>query len=253
MIDLDGTIYKGGKLIPGAKEFISELQRREIPFVFLTNNSASSRSYYLNKLTGMGLDVSMDNVMTSTLATIMYMLRSYPGAKVLPLGTPDLIDEIRASGMNISEDDADVVLLAFDKTITYDKINLAYHRLMDGAILVATHPDDLCPTEDGYDVDIGPFIRMFESLTGKQATVIGKPNPLMIEMASASMGVDRNELIMVGDRMYTDIRMAVDSGIGSILVLSGETSRDDLSASPITPTYVVDSVADIPDMLDSIR
>lgn len=252
MIDLDGTIYKGGNPIPGAKEFIETLQEKKIPFVFLTNNSSSSREHYLNKLTSMGFKISLDNVLTSTTATVMYIQKFHPNAKVFPLGTPEFVKEVVDHGIPISENDPDIVLLAFDKTITYDKINLAYHHLMKGCELIATHPDDLCPTENGYDVDIGPFIRMFESLTGRKATVIGKPNPLMIEMAASAMDARHKEMIMVGDRLYTDMRMAADAGIGSILVLSGETSEEDLLASPLRPTFVLPSVASIPNVLDEM-
>ena len=111
--------------------------------------------------------------------------------------------------------------------------------------IIATHPDDLCPTEDGYDVDIGPFIMMFEYLTKKKATVIGKPNRLLLDLASSQMNIRADEIAMVGDRLYTDMRMAWENGIPSILVLTGETTLDDLKDSDIKPTYVLDSVADI--------
>ena len=114
-----------------------------------------------------------------------------------------------------------------------------------GAEYIATHPDDVCPTEDGYDVDIGPFIRLFESLTGNKATVVGKPNRLMLDMAALEMGVEPDRVVMVGDRLSTDIRMAVDANIASILVLSGETDEALLKASGIRPTFVKGSVADI--------
>ena len=245
MIDLDGTIYKGGVPVPGAMEFVSELKSRSIPFVFLTNNSSHSRRYYLNKLRSMGLDVSMDNIMTSTLATVRYILADHPRKTVYPLGTDEFVEEVVEAGIKISNESPDIVLLAFDRSVTYEKINNAYRFLRDGALFIATHPDDLCPTEDGYDIDIGPFIRMFEQMTGRTATVIGKPNVAMVDMAAAHMNVRRNGLCMVGDRLYTDMRMASDAGISSILVLSGETTRADLGMSAVRPTEVCDSVANI--------
>lgn len=124
-------------------------------------------------------------------------------------------------------------------------MNNGYHCLRAGAELIATHPDDVCPTETGYDVDIGPFIRMYESLTGTGATVIGKPNRLMLDMAALDMDVPPESVIMVGDRLTTDIRMASDAGIRSILVLSGETDLTLLGQSSVKPTFVKDSVADI--------
>lgn len=249
MIDLDGTIYKGGRLIDGAEEFIRTLKQKDIPFVFLTNNSSHSRSHYLEKLRSLGLDVGMENILSSTTATIRYLKERFPGRKVFPLGTEEFVRELEDEGIAISEKEPDIVLLAFDRTITYGKINKAYRFLMDGALFVATHPDDLCPTEDGYDVDIGPFIRFFEQMTGTEATVIGKPNPSMVEMAALAMGLDPDGLAMVGDRLYTDMRMAADSGITSILVLSGEARAEDLEGSGIDPTFIVRDVGGIADIL----
>jgi HAD superfamily hydrolase (TIGR01457 family) len=250
MIDMDGTVYKGGDLIPGATDFIGALKSKGIPFVFLTNNSSHSRHYYYNKLVRMGFDVEMENVLTSNIATIRFVLSERPGRRVYVVGSPDVIEEVRSAGIDVVEDDPDIVYLTFDRTITYDKINKAYKALMKGAELIATHPDDVCPTETDYDIDIGPFIRMFETMCQTVATVIGKPNRLMLEMAAREMGVDPGRTVMVGDRLYTDIRMGELAGISTILVLSGETSEKDLEESDIVPTHVLDSVADISALLE---
>lgn len=250
MIDMDGTVYKGGIPIPGAVGFIESLKSHGIPFVFLTNNSAHARTHYLNKLLGMGFDVTMDNVLTSTVATARFVLSERPGSRVYPIASDDVVRDLIDAGLDIVDSDPDIVLLAFDRTITYEKINKGYRFIMDGAELVATHPDDLCPTEDFYDVDIGPFIRMFEEMCDVKAVVIGKPNRLMLEMAAGEMGVDPMDTVMVGDRMYTDIQMAVSAGTQSILVLTGETTREDLETSQVMPTMVLESVADIPPLFD---
>lgn len=249
MIDMDGTIYKGGKPIPGAVDFIECLKSNNIPFVFLTNNSAHGRGFYLQKLERLGFHVGMENILTSTIATIRYILSEHKGSKVYALAVPDVLQEMRDAGIRLVDDDPDIVVLTFDTTITYEKINKAYHFLMRGAKLVATHPDDLCPTEDFYDIDIGPFIRMFEQMCQTTATVIGKPNRLMLEMAAREMSVDPYDTVMVGDRLYTDIEMAVSAGTQSILVLSGETTEDMIAPWGKTPTAIVDSVADIPPMI----
>ena len=133
-----------------------------------------------------------------------------------------------------------------------NKINKAYRFLKNGSLFVATHPDDLCPTEDGYDIDIGPFIRMFESMTGAKAEIVGKPNRRMLEMAAEKMGVRTSEVVMVGDRIYTDMRMAENAGTRSVLVLSGEATREDLEGSGLSPTAVV-GLADIPALDREIR
>jgi len=245
MIDMDGTVYRGNEVIPGAPEFIERIKAKNIPFVFLTNNSAWDRSHYYKKLTKMGFRISIDNILTSTTATITYLKNHRKGKTVYPLGTPKFVKEITDEGIPIDEKDPDIVLLAFDTTITYEKMNNAYQFLKKGKEFIATHPDDLCPTEKGYDIDIGPFIRFFETMTGKKATVIGKPNPLMVKMAAETMNVDAKGMVMVGDRIYTDMRMAADSGIRSVMVLTGEAKRSDLKGSGISPTSIVDSVDEI--------
>ena len=250
MIDMDGTVYKGGVPIPGAREFVSFLRERGIPFVFLTNNSSHGRSFYLEKLTRLGFDVNLDNILTSTIATIRYLLTERPGRTVYLVAVPAVVEELRAAGIPLTEDDPDIVVLTFDTTITYEKINKAFHFLNSGAELIATHPDDVCPTEDSYDIDIGPFIRMFEQMCQTKATVIGKPNRLMLEMAVGELGVAPEDTVMIGDRLTTDIEMAVSAGTQSILVLSGETDREMLSRWGKNPTAVVESVADIPGMVD---
>ncbi len=250
MIDMDGTVYKGGDLIPGATDFIAALRAKDIPFVFLTNNSSHSRSYYYDKLTRMGFDVTLDNVLTSNIATIRYVLSERPGKRVYVVGSPDVVKEVREAGVDVVDDDPDIVYLTFDRTITYEKINKAYKALCKGAELIATHPDDVCPTETDYDIDIGPFVRMFEQMCQTTATIIGKPNSLMLEMAALHMGVDPKGTVMVGDRLYTDMRMGELAGIATILVLSGETSRAELQESGMRPTHVLDSVADIPSLLE---
>ena len=249
MLDMDGTIYKGGDPIPGAREFVSFLRGRGIPFVFLTNNSSHSRSFYSAKLRGLGFDVTEADVLTSTTATIRFLVSERFGRSVYPVATPDVTAELEAAGLDLVGEDPDIVLLTFDRTITYDKINRAYRYVRDGAELIATHPDDVCPTEDSYDIDIGPFIRMFEQMCQTKAVVIGKPNRLMLEMAAREMGVPPEDAVMVGDRLTTDIAMAERAGTQSILVLSGETDMAMLEASGARPTAVAGSVADIPAMI----
>jgi HAD superfamily hydrolase (TIGR01457 family) len=245
MIDMDGTVYRGSKVINGAPEFIERVKRKGIPFVFLTNNSASDRKHYLNKLKSMGFDVSIDNILTSATAAFRYIAKHHGNASVYPIGTQKFTEEAKASGIHIVDRDPDIVLLAFDTTITYERINNAYHFINNGAKFIATHPDDLCPTEDGYDVDIGPFIRLLESMTGVKAIVIGKPNRLMTEMAAEEMNVPWKGMVMIGDRIYTDIKMASDNDIRSILVLTGEAKAEDLEHSDVRPTVVAASVDEI--------
>jgi HAD superfamily hydrolase (TIGR01457 family) len=249
MIDMDGTIYKGRNVIPGAKEMVDILIKEKIPFVFLTNNSSHTRDHYYKKLRSMGFKITKEHILSSTIATARFIRERRSEKKVYVVADPEVTKELNGLGVRSCDDDPDIVLLTFDRTITFDKINKAYHCIMNGAELIATHPDDLCPTEDSYDVDIGQFIHMLSYLTGTAPIIIGKPSLLMIEMAAGEMGVDKDRTIMIGDRLYTDIRMASNAGIVSVLVLSGEAKLSDLEETETRPTHVIGSVADLPDLL----
>jgi HAD superfamily hydrolase (TIGR01450 family) len=250
---MDGTLYHGERPVPGAKDFVDQLRERGIPFRFLTNNSAHPRKFYKDRLARMGFGAEEEDVLTSTVATVRYLKEKRPGQRAYIIATPEVKKEILDAGIpECREGTPDYVLLTFDTTIDYAKLNRGYHYLLAGAALVATHPDDVCPTEDSYDVDIGPFIRLFESLTGKKAETVGKPNRLMLEMAAAEMGVKPEDVVMVGDRLTTDIKMGVDAGTRTVLVLTGETDADLLARSDIKPTFAVGSVADIlPELVDT--
>lgn len=249
---MDGTLYKGENPIEGAREFVSMLKERGIPFRFLTNNSSHPCSFYADRLKRLGFDADPSDVLSSTVATARFITSERTGKKVRVLASPAVGKELSELGVNdCGEDVPDIVLLTFDTTITYDKLNRAYHEIMAGAELVATHPDDVCPTEDAYDVDIGPFIRLFETLCRTEATVIGKPSYRMLAMAALEMGVDPSDVVMVGDRLSTDIRMGELAGTRTILVMSGETDRALLESSDAKPTFIADSVARIfPEIID---
>ena len=244
-IDMDGTVYKGMVPIPGAKEFISSLKENGIPFMFVTNNSSKGRKQYYEKLKTMGFDIDIGNVLTSGTAALRFLKDERKGKKVYVIGTESYLEDVKEYGIELDDNDPDIVLLSFDRELTYEKINKGYMFIKNGAEYIATHPDDLCPTEDDYDVDIGAFIAMYSYLLHKEPLIIGKPNRLLLDMAASEMGIPADSIAMVGDRLYTDMKMAYDNGLDSILVLTGETSLDDLKDSDIRPTYVLDSVADI--------
>ena len=249
---MDGTLYKGEDPIPGAKEFVSELRRRGIPFRFLTNNSSHPCSFYADRLRRMGFEAEDSDVLSSTVATARFLKAERKGAKVHVIATPQVAAELDGLGIpHYDGADPDIVLLSFDTTIDYAKINAGYHHILKGAELVATHPDDVCPTEDSYDVDIGPFIRLYESLCGIEATVIGKPSRRMLEMAAMEMGISPSDVVMVGDRLSTDIRMGELAGTKTILVMSGETDEALFARSDSKPTFKTASVATIfPEIID---
>jgi len=249
---MDGTLYKGEDPIPGAREFVAELRKRGIPFRFLTNNSSHTCSFFADRLRRMGFGIEDRDVLSSTVATARFILKERKGAKVHVIATPDVAAELRSLGVEHYDGPRpDVVLLTYDTTIDYAKINAGYHHLLEGAELIATHPDDVCPTEDSYDVDIGPFIRLYESLAKVEPTVVGKPSRRMLEMCAAELSVEPEDIVMVGDRLSTDIRMGNLAGTRTILVMSGETDAALLAKSDVEPTFKAGSVADIfPEIID---
>lgn len=244
-IDMDGTVYKGNTPIPGAIDFIHQLKEEKIPFVFITNNSSKGRAEYFKKLKSMGFDIEMDNVLTSGTATLMFLSENRKGKTVYVVGTKSYVDDVVDYGIKIDDEDPDIVLLSFDRELTYEKINKSYAFIKGGAEFIATHPDNLCPKEDGYDVDIGAFIAMYKRVVDADPLIIGKPNRFLLDMAASAMKLDVSEIAMVGDRLSTDIKMAQDCGIDSVLVLTGEAKIDDLKGSEYKPTYIADSLAEI--------
>ena len=184
---------------------------------------------------------------SSTKATIRY-LRDQGIDSVYPLGTPAFVKELLSDGISVSED-AGCVLLAFDKTLTYEKADHAFQLIRNGAKFIATHPDLLCPTANGYSLDCGSMQAMFERASGRKATVLGKPHPEFVKLALEELNATPAEAIIVGDRIYTDMRMGIDAGIRTALVLSGETKSTD--TLPFSVDYIVPNVGHLPHALEA--
>lgn len=228
LLDLDGTFYVGGRLLPGSRPFMAALARTGRDYLFVTNNSSQHAGHYADKLARMGFPVPQVKVFTSGEATALYLQRRYPGARLYVVGTPALEEEMRRHGFELSQeipDAADVAVLGFDTTLTYQKMRRLCDLARQGLPYVATHPDFNCPVEGGYIPDIGAMIAFVRASTGRDPEVIGKPQAEMARAAMARTGLEPHQLAMVGDRLYTDIAMGKGAGILSILVLSGETSR----------------------------
>ncbi len=228
LVDQDGTVFLGEQLLPGARRFFDLLTARGREYLFLTNNSSQDAAYYVQKLGRLGLPVTPRQVMTSGDATTSYLQGRHPGARVFLLGTPTLEREVRHAGFTLvpepaSPADVDLVLLGFDKTLTYRKLELAAGLLLAGLPYYATHGDLVCPTPAGPIPDAGSMILLLQGTTGRTPTVIGKPETLLVDMACQRFGIGREQTAMVGDRLYTDMEMGRRAGIASLLVLSGET------------------------------
>lgn len=243
-LDMDGTIYMGKNLLTGALEFLRYLKESGRRYLFLTNNSSKNKISYVKKLQRLGIPADADEVMTSGEATALYLKSIKSGARIYLLGTPDLEREFSEHGFIMTADKPDYVVLGFDMTLTYTKLVEACHLIREGVPFIATHPDINCPTDErtGYIPDTGAMLRLIEASTGKQAKIIGKPYQEMINALMAKMRCQREETAMVGDRVYTDIKMAVNAGICGILVLSGETKIEDLEHAEVQPHYIFDGV-----------
>lgn len=246
MLDMDGTVFLENELLPGVNDFLATCKTHGVKVVYLTNNSSKNRISYVEKLTGLGLDVEIDEIFTSGDATIRYIQQKQKDANIFLLGNELLEQEFEAEGLSLVKEAnqaVDYVVLGFDTTLTYEKIWLACDYLRAGVPFVATHPDLNCPLKDNnYMPDTGAMIKMFEAATNVSPKIIGKPNTSLVDVISEKYNINRNNICMVGDRLYTDIKMAVDAEITSVLVLSGETKLDDLKDEAIKPTYVLENL-----------
>lgn len=249
LLDMDGTIYLGDKLIEGAKDFLNKLKEKNKKFIFLTNNSSKNSEKYVKKLEKLGINVEKDDIFTSGEATTIYLKKKKNFAKIFLLGTEDLENEFKMAGFEIVKDrneKIDFVVLGFDTTLTYEKLWIACEYISEGIEYIATHPDFNCPLEGGkFMPDAGAMIEFIKASTAKTPTVIGKPNKHIIESIKEKYNLSSSELAIVGDRLYTDIRTGLDNNITSILVMSGETNLEMLKTTEFKPDYVFDSVKEL--------
>ena len=246
-LDMDGTLYLGSKWIPGAEDFLKEIESSGRKYTFMTNNSSKGIGTYISKLASMGLDADESEFTTSAKATIWYLKREYPGASVYLMGNASLRNEFLSEGIDVSgEREPEVVVAAFDTELTYEKLFVTCDLVREGKPYIATHPDINCPTETGFIPDLGSMIELISSSAGRRPDIIiGKPNVTMMEYLINASGYSPEEICVVGDRLYTDIAFGEKNGIMSILVLSGESSYEDLLASDNHPDLVFESVKEI--------
>jgi HAD superfamily hydrolase (TIGR01457 family) len=249
LVDLDGTTYVGNSVIPGAPQFFQAVRKLGKRYLFFTNNSSESAHTYLEKLCHLGIDAQGGDVLTSGDATAMY-LASADYTKLFVLGTPSFENELKKLGFLLTPEDPDCVVLGFDKTLSYRKLEIATLLIRKGVPFIATHPDKVCPTEYGYIPDCGAMAALLSTATDVDPLVIGKPQPLMAQMALKRLHLEAKYVAIIGDRLYTDIRMGCDAGLMTVLVLSGETTPELLQqADEISPDLVVESLAALTEYL----
>lgn len=250
IFDLDGTIYLGDELLPGAAELISTLRRLDRRILFVSNNPTRGRAEYVSKLGSFGISVVPEEILSTVDTMTDWLLRHHPKATVYPIGERPLIDALTAAGIAITDDPSrvDIVIASYDRTFDYRKLQIAFDAIAvhKRARLVATNPDRFCPFPNGRgEPDAGAIIGAIEGCTGvKCERHVGKPDPFMLEGALHRLALAVNDCIMVGDRLTTDIRMANAAGMASALVLTGETTQAMLAAIPreSSPTYVLERI-----------
>ena len=247
LFDLDGTVYRGEALIPGAASVIDALRRDGRRIAFLSNKPIQTREDYARKLTRLGIPTRAEEVINSSLVLARYLAREDPRAPCFVIGEPPLVAELEAHGL-VVRDTPDVrwVVIAFDRTFTYAKLNTALQAVRRGARLIATNPDRTCPTEDGEIPDCAGMMAAVEAVTAKRVElVVGKPSPLILEAALEALGLPPGACVMVGDRIETDIAMGKRLGLGTILVLSGVTDPADPRIESLGPDHVLRSIEGI--------
>ncbi len=240
--DLDGTIYLGDHLFDGVLELVKILRDKNKRFYFLSNNSSLSTRDYLKKLNKFNLNITSDNLILSQHPTLDY-LKKEGFEKIFLLGTQSLKDEFLRHGFLLTDIDPEVIVLAFDKELSYENLVKASYLLQEGLPYIATHLDDRCPTESGYIPDAGGIACLLEKATGRMPRVFGKPNKEMLLFKLNSLDVSPKDAVMFGDRLYTDIKMGIEAGITTCCVLSGEISLEMIDQNPeYKPDFVIEGI-----------
>lgn len=244
--DMDGVIYLGNQLLPGVAEFVNWLNENDKRFLFLTNSSERSPKELQQKLQRMGLDIGEEHFYTSALATAAFLKKQAPGCTAFVIGAPGLLNALYDVGVTMNDVDPDYVIVGETASYNYEVITKAVRLVLNGARLIATNSDLTGPTEFGIAPACRSLVAPIELATGKKAYFMGKPNPLMMRTGLQLLGVHSEEAAMVGDRMDTDVIAGMESGLATVLVLSGCTSRTDVNDYPYRPTYILNGVGDIP-------
>ncbi len=245
LIDLDGTIYKGKERIPAGEAFVRELQRRKIPYLFVTNNTTRTPETVKTMLDeNFNIETPLETIYTATLATIDYMQEKNLGKKAYVIGDVGLKHAIEEAGYIEDTENPDYVVVGLDWEVDYEKLSIATLAIQKGAHFVGTNPDLNIPTERGLMPGAGSIVTLIEVATRVEPVYIGKPNAIIMEKAVEHLGLPREEVIMVGDNYLTDIRAGIDNGIPTLLVTTGFTRPEEVASLPIQPNYVLSSLAE---------
>ncbi|HEX2971365.1 MAG TPA: HAD-IIA family hydrolase [Tepidisphaeraceae bacterium] len=245
IIDMDGVIYHGNHLLNGASQFVAWLQAQKKRFLFLTNSSERSPRELAQKLERLGIEVSEEHFYTSALATASFLATQCPGGSAYVIGDTGLTNALYSAGFSMNDVNPDYVVVGETRAYTYDRITLAIRLVLNGAKLIGTNPDATGPSENGLLPATGALMLPIELATGAKAYYVGKPNPLMMRHALKQLACQREESIIIGDRMDTDIVAGIESGIETVLVLSGVTAEADLRRFAYRPHHILQNVGAI--------
>lgn len=253
LFDMDGTLYLGNRLYDFTNELLDTIKSSGGRYMFMTNNSSRSVSDYIKKLAGLGVKAVREDFITSSQATAYYLNKHYKGKTLYVCGTESLKEELRANGYEITEslDKVEVVVMGFDTELTFKKLEDVSKLLLLRRDIpyIATNPDYVCPTEFGSVPDCGSVCDMLYNVSGRRPLVIGKPEPLMPILAMEHTGYTKEDTVVIGDRIYTDIKSGLNAGVTTILVMSGETTCEILEKSDDKPDYVMESGKELLDIL----
>ncbi|MBR5409753.1 MAG: HAD-IIA family hydrolase [Clostridia bacterium] len=250
IVDMDGTFYLGDTLLPGARAFADAVKATGRHFFFFTNNSSHSEEECLEKLRRLGYDEPGMSVIISSHVTIDFLKRCRPGKTVYLLGNENLTNDFLKAGIELVNDDPDIVVLGFDTTLTYEKIDKAAHFLAAGKEYIATHPDDNCPLPGSFMVDTGSMMAMFRQSVGRMPDLImGKPYPFTVDYVCHRLGVNPGEIAFVGDRLETDIKIGSANGLKTALVYTGVTSPEQYRMSDIKASREFNNIGELGELL----
>jgi HAD superfamily hydrolase (TIGR01450 family) len=253
LFDLDGTIYLGNELLPGARELLDTLRDRGAKTVFLSNNPTRDPDMYVRKLTGLGIAVQHEQIINTVVTTVLWLKRNHPGAVVFPIAEEPLINALREAGIRLSENpsEIDIVIASYDRGFNYRKLQIAFDALWqrEHVQLITTNPDRYCPFPGGKgEPDAAAIVAAIEASASVSCVAnMGKPDRIMIDTVVAQLGVESAKTVMVGDRLETDIRMAVNAGMQSALVLTGDSQLPDVekTASAFRPSFIIPGVGSL--------
>ena len=245
LIDMDGVIYRGDKLIPGSDYFIQSLLEKQIPFLFLTNNSQRSRCDVVLKLANLGISVETKHIFTCAISTARFLAQQTPAGSAYVVGDAGLLNALHINGYAINETNPDYVVVGEGRLINFEVLEKALKLIMDGAKLIATNLDPNCPIDGGIRPGCGATISFLETASGRKALNLGKPSPIMMRMARNELDLRTEEVTVIGDTMDTDILGGLQMGYRTVLVYSGSTQPHDLAQYPYAPSLAVASLKDL--------